>query len=341
MSLPSGYRKLEDIQSSGTQYIDTGIIGSYDTRVTADFEVLSIGSGTVFVFGSQANNDVRFCLGITSASVFRSDYGTEYISGPSAATGTKYKADKNRNVCTINGTAINSNVQTFTGTTNIYLFARNYSSLSYASLKMYGCKIYSNDVLVRDFIPCKNPSGVVGMWDDVNDTFYSNAGSGTFTAGPEVKGTNKTLIDGTAYGVETGKCLISGTAYALKKGRTLIGGTGYDVKLTKNSYLITFIYEKDVSADARSTATLYYGTQEIQSGQTFEIQKGETLIFQNSSPYAWAYVYLYVDGEYQGSFEASNSYTPAKYEFMPTADCEIKAVLGRNESDAKWYVTTS
>ena len=96
---------------------------------------------------------------------------------------------------------------------------------------MYGCKIYSNDVLVRDFIPCKNASGVVGMWDDVNDTFYSNAGSGTFTAGPEVKGTNKTLIDGTAYGVETGKCLISGTAYALKKGRTLIGGTGYDISL--------------------------------------------------------------------------------------------------------------
>ena len=130
MSLPSGYKRLEYIQSSGAQYIDTGIIGSYDTRVTADFEILSIGSGTVFVFGSQANNNVRFCLGITSASVFRSDYGTEYISGPSAATGTKYTADKNRNVCTINGTAINSNVQTFTGTTNIYLFARSYSSLS-------------------------------------------------------------------------------------------------------------------------------------------------------------------------------------------------------------------
>lgn len=341
MSLPSGYKKLEYIQSSGTQYIDTGIIGSYDTRVTADFEVLSIGSGTVFVFGSQANNDVRFCLGITSAGVFRSDYGTEYTSGPSAATGTKYTADKNRNVCTINGTAINSNTQTFTGTTNIYLFARSYSSLSYSSLKMYGCKIYSNDVLVRDFIPCKNASDVVGMWDDVNSTFYGNAGSGTFTAGPGIKGAHKVLIDGTLYDAKGGRALIGGTGYSLKKGRTLVGGTGYDVKLTKDSYLITFIYEKDASAVAGSTAKLYYGTQEIQSGQTFEIQKGETLIFQNSSPYAWAHVYLYVNGEYQGSFEAGSSYTPAKYEFTPTADCEIKAVLEGNESDAKWYVTTS
>ena len=225
------------------------------------------------------------------------------------------------------------------------LFALNYAGeLLWSSMKLYSAKIYldaAGSSPARDFIPCKNASGVVGLWDDANSKFYTNAGTGVFTAGPEVKGTNKTLIDGTAYGVETGKCLISGTAYALKKGRTLIGGTGYDVKLTKNSYLIAFIYEKDTSADARSTAALYYGTQEIQSGQTFEIQKGETLIFQNSSPYAWTYVYLYVDGEYQGSFEASNSYTPAKYEFTPTADCEIKAVLGRNESDAKWYVTTS
>lgn len=229
MSLPSGYKRLEYIQSSGAQYIDTGIIGSYDTRVTADFEILSIGSGTVFVFGSQANNDVRFCLGITSAGVFRSDYGTEYISGPSAATGTKYTADKNRNVCTINGTAINSNAQTFTGTTNIYLFARSYSSLSYASLKMYGCKIYSNDVLMRDFIPCKNASGVAGMWDDVNSVFYGNAGSGTFAAGPETIGSNRVLVDAKGYAANSGTVLINGMVYHLKKSRGLLNGMGYDI----------------------------------------------------------------------------------------------------------------
>lgn len=229
MSLPSGFKKLEYIQSSGTQYIATGIIGSYDTRVTAEFEILSIGSGTVFVFGSQANNNVRFCLGITSAGVFRSDYGTEYISGPSAATGTKYTADKNRNVCTINGTAINSNAQTFTGTTNIYLFARSYSSLSYANLKMYGCKIYSNDVLVRDFIPCKNASGAVGMWDDVNSVFYGNAGSGTFTAGPEVAGSNRVLVDAKGYDAKSGTVLVNGMVYHLKKGRGLLNGMGYDI----------------------------------------------------------------------------------------------------------------
>lgn len=186
MSLPSGYKKLEYIQSSGTQYIITSVPAASNIRVTATFEVTSIGSATTFVFGAQSENSARYCLGITSGGLFRSDYGTEYISGPSVSVGTKYTVDKNQNVCTINGTAINNSVHTFSKGASIYLFARNYTSLSYGSLKLYGCKIYSSDALVRNFIPCKNASGTVGLWDDVNSVFYQNAGTGSFTAGPEV-----------------------------------------------------------------------------------------------------------------------------------------------------------
>ena len=38
--------------------------------------------------------------------------------------------------------------------------------------KLYGCKIYDNDKIVRDFIPCKNSSGVIGLYDTVNSQFY-------------------------------------------------------------------------------------------------------------------------------------------------------------------------
>ena len=109
--------------------------------------------------------------------------------------------------------------------------------MGYGACKLRSCKIYDNGTLVRDFIPCKNASGVVGLWDDVNSAFYQNAGSGTFTAGPEIKGANKALIDGTGYDVKAGKCLVGGTAYAVKKGRTLIDGTGYDIKL-KSGYTL-------------------------------------------------------------------------------------------------------
>lgn len=336
MSLPSGYKRLEYIQSSGAQYIDTGIIGSYDTRVTADFEVLSIGSGTVFVFGSQANNNVRFCLGITSASVFRSDYGTEYISGPSAATGTKYTADKNRNVCTINGTAINSNVQTFTGTTNIYLFARSYSSLSYANLKMYGCKIYSNDVLVRDFIPCKNASGVAGMWDDVNSVFYGNAGSGTFTAGLEIKGAHKVLIDGTLYDAKGGRSLIGGTGYSLKKGRTLIAGTGYDVSFLKKVFHITY----SINEGYYNVNRIIYNGEYLKGNGELYLEDGESidLYVERASGYQGEVnLWVNLNGTRVASYSTNSSIT---YRFTPTSNCNIIGSNGNYVNTAVWDITT-
>lgn len=186
MALPSGYTRLEYIKSTGTQYIDTGVIGSSNVRTVVDFKVHSLGRGTTFVFGSQGTDSVRYTLGMTSAGVFRSDYGTQLSSGPSVSLETRYLTDKNGNVCAIGTDTIINTASTFTGTTNIYLFGRSYSSISYSEISLYSCQIYINDVLTRDFIPCKNADGVVGLWDNVNSSFYANAGTGIFTAGPVV-----------------------------------------------------------------------------------------------------------------------------------------------------------
>lgn len=40
---------------------------------------------------------------------------------------------------------------------------------------------------------------------------------------------HKTLINSTAYTVQSGKCMVNGTVYNILKGRTLIDGTGYDI----------------------------------------------------------------------------------------------------------------
>jgi hypothetical protein len=37
---------------------------------------------------------------------------------------------------------------------------------------------------VRDFIPARMSSGTVGLYDLVNDVFYTNNGSGVFMPGP-------------------------------------------------------------------------------------------------------------------------------------------------------------
>jgi len=72
---------------------------------------------------------------------------------------------------------------TITSDRNIILFWQNEwgSAPTYymnAIIKMYYCKVYENNVLVRDLVPVYRVSdNVVWMYDNVNDVFYTNANS--------------------------------------------------------------------------------------------------------------------------------------------------------------------
>lgn len=96
------------------------------------------------------------------------------------------------------------------------------------AMKLYSFKVYENDVLIADYIPCKQ-GNAVGLYDDVAGAMNLPLGTGDFTAGPSISGTHKTLINGTAYTVKGGKCMVNGTVYNILKGRTLIDGTGWDI----------------------------------------------------------------------------------------------------------------
>ena len=232
MSLPSGYTELEYIQSSGTQYLDSGV--TFEKTDAVEFEILWTvtppSSGT-YVCG---NYYLQVGMGT-------SGYGI-YAASNTKAYGTK---DRMRvTFASVQETLLVNDAQVFThdwsgqnlsnvklGILKLGMEGNAWYSSAPVSAKVYSCTIKKGGALVRDFVPCKNAAGVIGLWDDVNSVFYQNAGSGVFTAGPEVRGTHKTLIGGTAYEVKSGKCLIDGTAYAVQKGRTLINGTGYDIAL--------------------------------------------------------------------------------------------------------------
>lgn len=54
-------------------------------------------------------------------------------------------------------------------------------------MKLYSFKIYDNGTLIRDFIPCyRVADNEVGLYDIVNNQFYTNQGTGSFTKGPDV-----------------------------------------------------------------------------------------------------------------------------------------------------------
>lgn len=236
MSLPGGYTELEYIQSSGTQYLDSGV--TFEKTDTVEFEILWTvtppSSGT-YVCG---NYYMQVGMGTSGYGIYAASntkaYGTKDRMRVTFASVQETLLVNDAQVFTHNWSGQNlSNVKL--GILKLGMEGNAWYSSAPVSAKVYSCTIKKGGALVRNFIPCKNAAGVIGLWDDVNSVFYQNAGSGAFTAGPEVRGTHKTLIGGTAYEVKAGKCLINGTAYAIQKGRTLINGTGYDIALVSGT----------------------------------------------------------------------------------------------------------
>ena len=186
-TLPSDYIQLEYIQSSGSQYINTGFKPNQDTKIsiTVDFPL----SGTTWLYGSRTSagsNSLGFLC--ESGSKYRFDYASSVNELSTKPTG-KFTIDSDKNKCYINGElVVTATYTTFASPVNMYIFNNNNNgSLSGgSSAKLYNCSIYDNGVLIRNFIPCKNESGAVGLYDSVNNQFYQNDGSGTFVAGPEI-----------------------------------------------------------------------------------------------------------------------------------------------------------
>ena len=237
MSLPSGYKKLEYIQSTGTQYIDTLVNIEANKPITlrvvcdCSFNNAGVGngvgttiSGNIFYFGTYNGS---YCYGLGKV---------DGVTSVAADTERRiHDLDAVGKKLTISGKLSLTGLSFATPTASRTFWLPQWGQ----GIKLYSCQIYDNGTLVRDFVPCQTTDGTIGLWDDVNSVFYGNAGTGTFTAGPEIKGANKTLIGGTGYDVKSGKCLVGGTAYAIKKGRTLIDGTAFTISLSNGIPLNT------------------------------------------------------------------------------------------------------
>lgn len=190
MALPSGYTPLEYIESTGTQYIDTGFKPNQDTRVVA--KTLCFNQSAIrWVFGARrdANNDI-YNFFASSAGTYRSSYGTQVQANfdASLALVSPFIVDKNKNVTTIDGEhTYTCTVENFSSPVSMYLFACNTNGTAAtgsSGVRIYFLMIYDNGILIRDYIPVQRLDGTVGLLDKVNNVFYPDAAGGNFIAGP-------------------------------------------------------------------------------------------------------------------------------------------------------------
>ena len=184
--LPEGYTALGYIQSSGTQYIDTGRKLTQDSDITIDFRIVGEINRDAGIFGSRQsalkNNLTLFQN--KNPIVFSGDF-SEYqkhrFTAASSLERTKIRMNKA-------GVWVNdilkkswSDVADFETPTNGLIFdvGNNNWTNNKAVMRLYS---YTDGDAQR-LVPCLNANGVPCLYDLIGKTALYNQGAGSFTWG--------------------------------------------------------------------------------------------------------------------------------------------------------------
>lgn len=186
------YEEVDYIESTGTQYIDTGIVPKSTTKVDCEMAVTDITSGKqINGWGSTGSVEAIF-WGLRSTGYLTSCFSGSYVAVDCLAGDVeKHSYSMSNGSQTIDGVqyATDTMEDTAEDGQTIYLFAQHTEFspyISYAKERIFSCQIYDNDTLVRNFQPIQIETGEYALVDKVNNKVYHNAGTGEFIAGEEV-----------------------------------------------------------------------------------------------------------------------------------------------------------
>ena len=245
--LPSEYQQVEYIESTGIQYIDTQYIPTHNTKIYCKFAHNESVIDTP-VFGAR-NSDwtneyilwshpteftkVSKVLFNDSEQQFESyDLGT-IIEFESSNTSGRYN-ESTWSWDTYQNDTLDVGLILFGLRNGTQVDSRKFSG------KIWSFRLWENNILVRDFIPCyRKTDNVIGMYDLVENKFYTNGGDGAFIKGndvPESVGDKtKNLFD--CFAVTASDLKLVEVALSNKYGTTInsIEYTG-EIVATQTSY---------------------------------------------------------------------------------------------------------
>lgn len=194
--------EVEYLQSTGAQYIDTGV-SACNAVVGTDIRFQSTSTqNNEWVFGTYSGslgNNYNYLVGSLSGWCVGLYDNTFYRPGTPVDTGVhrvRINIDgKTRfdDVVLLDGIVS----KTYEGdrNTSLWMFMTHRTGSSpmngyYLTAKVFYCKVYLDGVLVRDLIPVRftneQNQSEGAMYDRVSRKLFRNAGTGSFTIGPDV-----------------------------------------------------------------------------------------------------------------------------------------------------------
>lgn len=255
--LPLGYTAVEYIEGTGTQWIDTDIGSDENTGMyleAALTEVLQnppdnggknfLGVvGNNFLIGYGNNNDLqgfRFSrkkgVGVTLDYNFATPLDTnKHTFQNNYLNNHKFVLDEE---------SVDAPDAEFKNTQGMAIFRTIHGTIGYYNApikaKIYRLKISQDTDIIVDIYPAKRDSdGVVGMYDIIQDKFYTNSGTGKFIAGNgicasykvsgHVEGLN--LFNEKDFGAQTGVITNDDGSFTLPNKDTFT----YDIRVESNS----------------------------------------------------------------------------------------------------------
>ena len=189
-------RELAYLESTGTQYIDTGVAPDWDTSVTfkgtgvQPFNSGTVTQGSFFGGGGTAHMNEMSCY------VWAGQFQFHFFNSSSptwtgVVSGVDFEFVQNGvsvKVYQSGATKVDATMSNPTQTPNtndLWLFAVNRTNAftSAVAARIHYFKLYDGSSLVRDFIPVLDWSGAPCMYDKVSGQLFYNAGTGTFNYG--------------------------------------------------------------------------------------------------------------------------------------------------------------
>ena len=236
-------------ESTGAQYIDTGVVGKPRTKTEIVLSCMDASRDACVLGCRKDDDDTRFCPAWFDQWYFYADPHIFYrIGTPRAVAGSQYHvwtdfdaSNQSFALSQDGGTAATRN---FTGTSvdtgrNMYLFAANWKGVLgyFSKIHLHSLKIWQDEALVRDYRPARIGTSY-GVWDEVENRFFISVTDTGFFGAHVVDGepdyyaqwiesTDSTYIDSGVVGRPETKVEASFQWREVKSAR-LVGSRYYD-----------------------------------------------------------------------------------------------------------------
>lgn len=186
--LPSAYQEVEYLDSSGTQYIDTGETYIYGYKVNIEILDRQYNSDRGYLgwWNNLSQNNIQTYRG--NLIIARGTNNANYLSISEIFNGEIIVDGLN-----ISASDYSYSANVIPPDVDISFTLFGYNRISGEVNCLGKSRIRSaiffneNHNTTHNFIPCyRRGDNKPGMYDIVSNTFYTNAGTGEFTVGPDV-----------------------------------------------------------------------------------------------------------------------------------------------------------